>query len=66
VSEEVETIIFVALVIQEGMDLRNFLSNFEAKDMAEIEHIGKLERETIGSKMKETVMEEKWNHPSFS
>lgn len=51
------TAIVVASVMQEGLDLRIFLSNFKAKDMAKIESIGKVERETTGSMVKEIELE---------
>lgn len=56
--EEVVVVIFVALTLQEGLDLGNFLSNSEYEDMAEMEGIEKVERETNGFKVKETSLEE--------
>lgn len=49
----------IALVLQQGMNLGNFLSNSKSKDMAEMEDIGKVERETTSSKVKETMLEKK-------
>lgn len=55
-------VIVVSLALKQGMDLGNFLSNQESKDMAKMEGIGKVERETTGSKVKEIVLEEEQNN----
>lgn len=51
-------VIFATLVTQKGLDLTNFLSNFGAKNMAEMEVIEKVERKTIGSMVKKANLEE--------
>ena len=60
-SREVEDAIVVASVVLEGLDLRNFLSNSEVKNVAEMEGIGKVERDTISSMVKEIGLEEERN-----
>ena len=42
----------------EGVDLKNFLSNFGSKNMVEMEGIEKEERETIGSMVRKDELEE--------
>jgi len=44
--------------LQEGLDLWNFLSNSKSTDMVEMEGIGKVQRNTTGSKVKEIMVEE--------
>lgn len=49
------------LVVQEGLDLNSFPSNSKAKNMFEMEDTEKVEKETIGSMVKEIELEEEWN-----
>ena len=56
--EEVLALTVVALVLQEELDLGNFLSNSESKDMVVIEGIGQVMRETTDSKLKDILSEE--------
>lgn len=43
------------------MDLKSFPSNYEAKNTATMEDTEKVEKETIGSTVKEIELEEEWN-----
>jgi len=58
---EVEITIFAALVMREGLALRSFPSNYEAKSMPEMEDTKNVEKETIGSTGKEIELEEEWD-----
>lgn len=49
----------VTWVVQAKMNSRNFLSNFDSKDMVRIEDIEQEEMETIGSRVKEIVLKER-------
>lgn len=57
-----EILIVVVLLMQEGLDLKNFPSNFEANNTIEMEDNGKVEKETIGSTVKEIELEDEWNN----
>lgn len=48
----------IVFILPEELVLGNFLSNFESKDMAAMEGIGKVMRKTIDSKVKDIVSEE--------
>lgn len=58
---EVEDEIVFSLVMQKGLDLKNFLSNFGARNMAKMEGIENVERETIGSMVRKNELEEERN-----
>ena len=52
------TVAIVAWVVHTELNFGHFLSNFGSKDMVEIEDIEQKEVETIGSMVKENVLEE--------
>lgn len=56
--EEVVVVTAVVLILQGGLDLGNFLSNFESKDIVVMEGITKVMRETTNSKVKDIVPKE--------
>lgn len=55
------TAAIVAWVIQEKLNSRHFLSSSISKDMVEIEDTGQREMETIGSRVKGTLLKEGQN-----
>lgn len=58
---EVEVAIVVALVTKEGLGLKSFSSNSEAKSTTEMEDIENVLKETIGSMVKEIKLEGEWD-----